>query len=355
MQAAVVHGIGDWAIETVPRPAPGPGEVLIKVEVAGLCRTDVKLIEHGHRDLELPRIPAEEVVGTVHEVGVGVYGVRTGQRVYVYPGQWCGECAPCRGGAENLCHRMSIMGFHRDGGFAEYVCAPARSLIQVPEGLLAEHAVFAEPLSCCLNALERASLQDGERIGIWGAGPAGRLLQKAAHARGAEPVVFDPDPRRQALAVRSAATAYRDGEHLAPKLQGASDGHDKSMTVRRFDVCIVAVGSAEAYHEAFSRLAPRGRLVVFSGLLPHDDPQPISLNTLHYQEQTVVGAYGCAYRHGQQALGLLASGATSVAELISDRLPLAALAEGLEIVAQRRGMKVLLYPDGTAPGRSLRR
>jgi L-iditol 2-dehydrogenase len=219
---------------------------------------------------------------------------------------------------------MRIMGFHRDGGFAEYVTAPARSLIPVPDGLEPDRAVFAEPLSCCLNALERAKLKAGDAVAVWGAGPAGTLLARAARALGADAVNVDPDPAR-----REACNGF---EHCP-------DG--------RFDVCVVAVGATAAYAEAIDRLEPRGRLVVFSGLSPADDRMEVSLNRLHYHEQTLVGAYGCAYRHGVAALNLIASGAVPVGDLPSHRLPLGRLAEALERVATRRCMKILLYPEGS--------
>ncbi|MEJ1991810.1 MAG: alcohol dehydrogenase catalytic domain-containing protein [Maritimibacter sp.] len=112
-------------------------EVLVRVEVTGLCRTDLKIIRHGHRDLVLPRIPGEEVVGRIVAKGAAVAGFEIDDRVYAYPGIWCGRCPACTQGAENLCRGMQIMGFHRDGGFADYVIAPAKSLISVPDVVVA--------------------------------------------------------------------------------------------------------------------------------------------------------------------------------------------------------------------------
>jgi len=327
MQAILVREVGGYEVTELPVPEPGPGEALIRVSVTGLCRTDLKIIRQGHRDLTLPRVPGEEVVGEVVALGpegaaAPAHQVAVGDRVYVYPGMWCGVCPSCRRGAENLCREMRIMGFHRDGGFAEYVAAPLQSLIPVPDGLRDEEAVFAEPLSCCLNALELGGVSEGDVLGIWGAGPAGTLLRRAGALRGAETVVIEPDERRRALACG----------HAAPPAL--------------VDVAIVAVGAPEAYVEAFEALAPRGRLVVFSGLLPDaDGAQHVSLNRLHYYEHTVVGAYGCCFRHGEAALELLGSGKLRVDDLISHRLPLRDLEHGLDIVARRTGMKVHLYPD----------
>ena len=321
MKAILVERIGDFEIRDMAVPCPKPDEVLLKVSVTGLCRTDLKLIRFGHRDLVLPRIPGEEVVGTIKEIGRQVEGFSKGQRVYVYPGKSCGACVPCRTRAENLCSSMEIMGFHRDGGFAEYVAAQAKSLIAIPDGLSDEEAVFAEPLSCCLNALELSRLAEDETIGIWGAGPAGILLARAAGAMHAVPSVIDPDERRAALA---------EGTTTVP--------------VESFDVCIVAVGSGAAYEEALLHLKPRGRLVVFSGLAPDKATIGTNFNQLHYMEQTLVGAYGCSFRHSEQALTYIGNGAVAVRDLISHRMPLWDLQEALDMVENRTSMKIHLYP-----------
>jgi L-iditol 2-dehydrogenase len=321
MDCIQVTEVGDFRWKRLPVRAPQGGEVLVKVAVTGVCRTDLKLIRVGHRDLVLPRVPGEEVVGTIAEKGAGVAGLECGDRVYLYPGEWCGSCPACRSGAENLCRSMRIMGFHRDGGFAEYVTVPAQSVIPLPEEIALETAVFAEPLSCCLNALELGGLRPGMQVGIWGAGPAGTLLQRAARAKGAAAVNIEPDARR-----REAAGGIESGRGGV------------------FDLTVVAVGAITAYEEALARLEPRGRLVVFSGLPPADDRVAVSFNQLHYHEQTLVGAYGCAYRHGVAALNLLTGGAVPVADLVSHRLPLERLEEALDLVAARQSMKILLYP-----------
>jgi L-iditol 2-dehydrogenase len=322
MQAVSVHEIGSFQLERRPVPQPGSGEVLLRVTVTGLCRTDLKIIQVGHRDLVLPRIPGEEVVGEVVALGPEVDATLLNQRCYIYPGEWCGSCPACRAGAENLCRSMRIMGFHRDGGFANYVVAPLKSLIPLPEALSDEQAVFAEPLSCCLNALELARMAPSETVAIWGGGPAGQLLSRAATAYGAQPTVIEPDPQRRALA------------------KGAAESPDQL-----FDVCVVAVGNNSAYQQALARLAPRGRLVVFSGLAKETPAVTTDFNQLHYLEQTVVGAYGCCFRHGIRAIKLLQSGKLQVNDLISHRMPLSRLAEALELVANRQCMKIHLYPE----------
>lgn len=321
MPSVQVVEIGRFVFRAMPVAAPGNSDVLIRVALAGLCRTDLKIVRAGHRDLVLPRVPGEEVVGTVEAAGGAVSHVTPGDRVYVYPGVWCGQCAACRTGAENLCCRMQIMGFHRDGGFGPYVTVPAQSVIPLPGGLSFEEAVLAEPLSCVLNALELGGLRPGERVGIWGAGPAGTLLARATRALGGAPVNIEPDRRRR------------------ERIDGLRSAGDHA-----FDVAVVAVGDKTAYGEALDHLAPRGRLVVFSGLPPAADRPVVSFNQLHYLEQTLVGAYGCCYRHGQTALAMIADGRVPVADMISHRLPLGQLEAALGLVETRAGMKILLDP-----------
>ena len=321
MPSAQVVAIGRFELKTMPVRPPAEEEVLIRVAVTGLCRTDLKIVRVGHRDLVLPRVPGEEVVGTVEALGGRVANLNPGDRVYVYPGIWCGRCPACRTGAENLCREMQIMGFHRDGGFGPHVTVPARSVMPLPDGLAFDEAVLAEPLSCVLNALELGRLQTGETIGIWGAGPAGTLLARAARAFGAWPLNIEPDRRRRELI-----------------------GGRETAGETPFDLAVVAVGDREAYRAALAHLAPRGRLVVFSGLPLADDRLPVSFNQLHYAEQTLVGAYGCSYRHGQAALKLIADGRVPVGDMISHRLPLKRLDEALRLVEERAGMKILLDP-----------
>ena len=321
MKAVLIEEIGSFKYTEMDVPVPKSGEALIKVNVTGLCRTDLKIIKVGHRDLVLPRVPGEEVIGIVEAMGSDDPEISIGQRVYIYPGISCGECRPCKSGAGNLCEGMKIMGFHRDGGFAEYLSAPLKSLIPVPDELPDEEAIFAEPLSCCLNAIELARISEGDKVGIWGAGPAGTLLSRAVKAFGDTALNVEKDKRRRLL------------------IEGYETLPEKGL-----DAAFVAVGDKNAYTEAMESLGPRGRLVVFSGLPKDDSLFQVDFNRIHYLEQTVVGAYGCSYRHGVQALNMIAAGQVNVKDMISHKMPLSELEEAMGLVERREGMKILLYP-----------
>ena len=321
MKAVLIEKIGSFKYTEMDVPVPKSGEALIKVSVTGLCRTDLKIIKVGHRDLLLPRVPGEEVIGIVEAMGSDDLEISIGQRVYIYPGISCGECRPCKSGAGNLCEEMKIMGFHRDGGFAEYLSAPLKSLTPVPDELPDEEAILTEPLSCCLNAIELARISEGDKVGIWGAGPAGTLLSRAVKAFGGTALNVEKDKRRRLL------------------IEGYETLPEKGL-----DAAFVAVGDKNAYIEAMESLGPRGRLVVFSGLPKDGSLFQVDFNRMHYLEQTVVGAYGCSYRHGVQALNMIAAGQVNVKDMISHKMPLSELEEALGLVERREGMKILLYP-----------
>ena len=161
----------------------------------------------------------------------------------------------------------------------------------------------------------------GKTVAIWGAGPAGTLLFRAASALGAVPVCIEPDDRRR------------------QRIKGI-----KSTADEKYDLCIVAVGSTSAYQEALASLNPRGRLVVFSGLRPAEPSLSVDFNRLHYLEQTIVGAYGFAYRHGIWALDLIHNDRVVVEDLISHCMPLDEIETALELVEKRQSMKILLRP-----------
>jgi len=321
MKCIQVLNVNNFIIKETPLKDISNDEVIIKVCVTGLCRTDLKIIQYGHRDLILPRIPGEEVVGVVYKKGKNVNDFQEGDNVYVYPGFWCGECEHCLKGAENLCNKMQIMGFHRDGGFAEYVSVPSKTLIKIPDGISMEQAVFAEPLSCCLNAIELGGIKPDMNIGIWGAGPAGTLLSRLAKAFHANPFSIEPDENRRKL------------------INGYKTCPDK-----KFDICIVAVGDINAYNEALTSLNSRGRLVIFSGLPKPNEKILINFNMIHYLEQSIAGAYGCCFKHGIKALNMIANKQIIVDDMISHKMSLFDLNNALKLVAERQCMKIHLYP-----------
>jgi L-iditol 2-dehydrogenase len=346
MLAAVLQGPRDLVVTAVPLPPCPTGGLLVKVHACSLCATDAKMWRQGHRDLILPRILGHEVAGEIAVVSPGLAGFQVGDRVQVAPGLPCGCCRWCLTGAPNMCQDVQIIGFHHDGGLAHYLAVPATGLHQgavshLPPGLSYAAAALAEPLACCLNGQELAGVGVGDQVAIFGAGPQGWLQIQVARLRGAARIIMvENNPVRLKAAALAGADLVIDASRQNPVavIQAETDSQG-------VDVVIPACGSLEALDWGVAVLAKRGRLCLYSGLPKEGESYPVNLNRLHYLEASLVGAYGCTSRQNALALQLMARERIRVDHLITHQLPLNRVAEGLELVYSRRGLKVVIEFD----------
>ena len=211
---------GDGTLQQVdrPLPVPGAGEVLVRVQVCGVCRTDLHVRDGDLPPHRSPVVPGHEVVGTVATVGGGVTRFRGGDRVGVaWLRSTCGACAWCRRGAENLCPGSRYTGWDADGGYAEYLVAPAAFAYALPADLPGEQAA---PLLCAgiigYRALRRAALPPGGRLGVYGFGASAHLTAQIALAQGAEVHVLTRDPAARQLALELGAASAGAAYDAAP-------------------------------------------------------------------------------------------------------------------------------------------
>ncbi len=318
--------------------------MLLAVEVCGLCRTDMKAYTVGQRDLRLPRVLGHEITATVLDASQQQTGFCIGDRVQVAPGISCGRCRFCKQGFDHLCDRVKIMGFHRDGGFQEYLHIPAAAvktgvLNYIPTGLSFEEACMTEPLACAINMQDALHIGDGDVVLIWGGGPLGVLNARLARSRGAKDIIIvEPQPDRMRLL-----------EGLENQCLLAADLKDlleilAAVTKRgQADVVIPCCPNPEAFRESLKVCAKRGRIGFFSGLTPCPDIANTEWNLIHYLELTVVGAYGCSAKHNQSAMQLINGGDVTVKDLITRRIALGELQQGLDLIALGKEMKIVLY------------
>jgi L-iditol 2-dehydrogenase len=238
------------------------------------------------------------------------------------------------------------MGYHYDGGFAEYMVVPAKVLAvdglnRIPEGVGFAEASVAEPLACVLNGQELARVGDGDDVVILGAGPIGCLHVRLARSRGARRVVLaDLNPERLAMA----AELVRPDETISGADADVVDEVLKLTGGRGADVVVTAAASGAAQQQALQMAARQGRISFFGGL-PKDDPIiGLDSNLVHYRELTIVGANGSSPRHNARALDLIATGAVPVADLITHRIPLTEVLDGIDTVARGVAIKVTVEP-----------
>jgi L-iditol 2-dehydrogenase len=344
VKVARFYAPGDIRVEDAPEPSPGPGDVKIRVRNCSTCGTDVKISKFGHHHIRPPRVMGHEIAGEVVETVEDVSGWKPGDRVQVIAAIPDGTCEECRRGRMTVCPNQESMGYHYDGGFAEYMIVPAKVLAvdglnRIPDGLGFDEASVAEPLACVLNGQELARIGEGDDVVVMGAGPIGCLHVRLARARGAARVFLaDINADRLAMsAERVRPDAAIHGTDLVDQVLKLTDG-------RGADAIITAAASGAAQEQALQMAARQGRISFFGGL-PKDNPViACDSNLVHYRELTIVGANGSSPRHNARALELIATGAVPVKDLITHRLPLADVLEGIDIVARGTAIKVTIEP-----------
>lgn len=325
-------------------PSPGEDQVLIRVRRAGICGSDIHYFMHGRAGRFVPKRPfvlGHEFAGDVVALGDGSAPMLLGQRVAVDPSIPCGACLVCKSGRYNLCADMRFFGSascdpHLDGGFAQYVAAPAENCHMLDERIGWGEAALVEPLSVALHALNRSGGVAGKLVLITGGGAIGQLLAISARAFGAALVVLS-DP---AAFARTAALALGADVALDPT---QADFEIEATTFSRggFDVMFEAAGSAEALIQGLALLR-RGATLVQVGTLPADVTLPF--NDIMARELTVFGSFRFANVFGM-ALQLMTTGRVAVQKVISAVYPLAELPVALDrAMAKTDAIKVQIEP-----------
>jgi L-iditol 2-dehydrogenase len=299
MRAAVLYGEADLRVDDVATPRPADGEVLVRVEAATTCGTDVKMWRRGHPVLgPYPARFGHETAGVRED---------TGERVLVGDSVACGDCGPCRAGRPQICRSPRWV----LGGFAEWIAAPEAALHPLPHGLEPAGAAMAEPLGAAVHAVARAP---GRAVapdaGVLGGGPMGQMLAALLVAEGRTVTVADPHPERRE--------------------QAEAVGAMSAERVADCDVVFEAVGRPEAWREAVEACAPGG-CVVFVGGCASGTDAALPTRPLHYDELDLRGAFHHSRDEVDRALALLADGTVDWRELAAgpiglDELP-AVLAE----------------------------
>lgn len=344
MKGAILKEIEKLEIEDVEIPKVGENEILIKVKSCAICGTDIKVFHHGHKHIVFPRITGHEVSGIVVNVGKNVKEFKEGDRVAVAPAIPCGKCYYCRKGQQTMCDNLKAIGYHYDGGFAEYMLVPENAVLngcvnKIPSNLSFEIASIAEPLACVINGQILSRIETGDTVLILGAGPIGILHALLAKINGAGKVILaDISPERIKEAEFTGAILIdMSKSDIFEEVREITDGH-------MADRVIVAVGSRQAQEISLKLVAKRGSINFFGGL-PKESPFiQFDSNLLHYGEFFVVGTHGSTPIHNKIALELLSSGRIEGEKLITHKLPLERIIEGYKIVENKRGLKVLILP-----------
>lgn len=335
MKANILYGIGDLRFADCPTPAPKAGEALVRVRACGICGSDIaRVFTTG--TYHFPTIPGHEFSGEVAAVGPGCDAAWVGRRVGVFPLIPCRECDSCRSGKYELCRHYDYLGSRSDGGFAEYVVAPLWNLLPLPDSVSFEAAAMLEPSSVALHALRQAGGALGKTVAIVGPGTIGMLLAMMARAAGAAKVILigrtqaKLDFAREQLGI--ACTINSTACDAAAEVLRTTGG-------RGADLAVEGTGHSASMELCLTMAAPQATVLALGN--PAGD---ISLTKQAYwqimrRQLTLVGTwnsrYGTADADWPVVLGMMADGSLPVEKLITHRLPLARLAEGLRLMRDK--------------------
>lgn len=342
MKAAVVHGENDIRIAEVPRPDPGPGEVLVRVRASGVCATDVKILGGSGLPKELPTILGHEVAGEIAALGEGVTGLWIGQRVAVYPIAVCGECMYCRQDRHSLCPTQYGLAHGVDGGFAEYVRVPAR--IVAVGGVLDigpmpfDLAAMIEPVACCLSAAAQCGTREGDCVLVVGSGPLGLMHLIVSRAIGARVIVADLNEERLAKARELGAEVTLNPSRVDLREEV------KRLTAFGADVVIAAIGVARVVEDSLPLVRNGGVFNLFGGT-PKGESIRLDPRWLHYGEVVLTGTFAASLKHFRRSIDFVRENAESVSKLISVRCGLEDVLEAVERVKRGDAFKTVILFD----------
>ena len=340
MRAQVFHGPGDLRFEDVPEPSPEPGGLVVRVEAALTCGTDVKTLRRGH-PVMIPHVPTvfgHELAGTVSAVGRGVTGLREGDRVVAANSAPCGRCRLCAAGRPNLCEDLLFV----NGAYGEAIALPprlvARNVVPIGPAVPAARAAFAEPLACALLGVERGRVEAGMTVVVFGHGPLGCLLALGARQRGARVIVVGKAGWRL-----ERVRAMGLGECVDARTVPDVPGHLRAVTGGGAEVTIDATGRPEVWEQAIDAVGRGGTVVLFGGCAPGTSVR-VDTRRAHYEELTLVGAFHHTPDLIRRAVDLLAAGAIDPGPLLTHQMGLAQVKEALAMMERGETMKVLVDP-----------
>lgn len=350
MRAVVYRGVNDMRVETVPVPAAGVGELLIRVATCGICGTDLKKIHMGSHSA--PRIFGHEMAGIVAAVGRGVTRYKVGDRVMTFHHVPCGECYYCRKQTPAQCPLYKktgvTAGFEPSGGgFAEYIrvmdfVVANGGVVPIPDDVPFEQAAFVEPLMTVLKGVKMLNLAGDDTVLVIGQGPIGLMHAALARRAGARVLTSDLFPERHAIAARFGLKEPIEAgkEDVVKRVFAATDG-------RGADAVILAVGGNALIRTAMDAVRPGGKAMLFAQTQHGEvtiDPAAVCVD-----EKTLLGSYSSSFPILGEVTSLVFGGYRNgfdLTQLISHRYPIEDAVAAIDLASrpQASSMKIMIEP-----------
>lgn len=333
LKANYFIGNGAFELRDVEIPHAGPGEIVVKNMVCGVCGTDVHIKngEPGSADVNPPVVLGHEYAGEVVEVGAGVTSLKPGDHVTVDPNIYCGQCVYCRNGKKQLCPNMQAVGVTRDGGFAQYSLVPEAQAFRLLPSVPYEAGAMAEPLACCLHGIDLAGIKPGQTVCVIGGGAIGLIMLQLAKLSGAARLILsEPNAKR-----REAAKALGADETVDP-----TDPEQFAGAAESADVVVECVGNNPAVQSAFA-FAKKGAVIVLFSVPKPEAQFPLPLFDVYKKELTIKGSFVNPDTH-HRAVELINAGRLDFGPIITHRYPLAELSEAIAAQSGSESIKVVV-------------
>ena len=340
MKAVVYEKPREFGVTEIGQPKIEDNQVLLKVELCGICRTDMH-IHNGEFISRFPLTPGHEFTGYVSEVGKNVEGFAVGDRVVADNTVLCGECEYCRRDMPLFCERFYSLGVNGPGGFAEYVAVNYDKVFHISDSLTFEQAAFAEPVACAVHGMDVIDVSCGDDILVFGAGPTGIILTQLLKQGGAGRVVVCASSRKKLELIEKngyAQTVLMDrGDY------SLHTGELIDMAPKGFDIVVDATGSPKVLEQCFNFVRPTGKIVIY-GVCGNDERITISPYRIFENELKILGSFAQTHCF-PRAVKFLEEGIVKVDDLVSSTYPLSEFSDALELMEKGKDiLKIMIKP-----------
>lgn len=337
MRQVRVIGPDDVRVEMAPVPVAGPGELLIRSELVGICGSDLHAVKGHHPFMTFPFFPGHEIVGRVAGHGSGVSEPALGQRIVVEPNLFCGECKQCRAGRYNLCEQLSVFGCTTSsGGMSDYFVIPAGRVHQIPETLTDSEAALIEPLATPVHAVRLVGGDlTGKAVVILGAGTIGLLILAVVRAAGVRRVVvtdLQAIRRDRAQSLGADATVDAAGPNVADAVRRELD--------ESADVVFDCV-SVQSTVDLAVALAFKGGTVVVVGVAA--GPVQVALQDIQDKQVRIQGTAMYTAEDYAESIRLITAGHIKAANIVTATVPLDEAARAFDLATHNDQVKVIVH------------
>lgn len=340
MKAAVFYQPEKLAVEEVELKEINETEMIVKIDYCAICGTDLRIYQSGSDKITGKRIIGHEIAGQIEKLGVKVEGYSVKDKVIIAPVIACGKCSYCKKGKSNLCDNSFVIGYHVDGGFAEYIhlnkeIIASGAVIKVNDDADLRKISIAEPLSCVINGQEYLDIKPADSVLVIGGGPIGVMNALLAKVKGAQVFLTDLNEDRLKLVSKMGINAFKTTSNL-------KEDFFRQTNLVGADFTIVACSAPSAQKDAVEVTNKGGKISFFAGLPTSVNENSLPTNMIHYKEISVFGANSSTIAQVEKAYKLIESGIIDADMIITHEVGLENIHDGLEMVRNGKAIKVVV-------------